>query len=135
MRRFFTITLLAALLLTAVNSPSAQQRAAAPAGHEARAGTPGSPAADEDFALANQELTKLTRRLGTDRKFAKRFIEAARARDRAKTGALLKEAGVRGDIKVEAGGVSGGDQASNLTITFCLGPICITIIITRNAAS
>jgi hypothetical protein len=136
MRRFFTLTLLTALLLTAGNSPSAQQRVANPVRQETKAEAPdGRAAADEDFARACQEASKLTGRLGTDRKFADRFVEAARAQDRAKTDALLKEAGVRGDIKVQVGGASGDDQANKITITFCLGPVCVTIIITRKSAA
>jgi hypothetical protein len=134
MRRFFTLTLLSALLLTAGNSPSAQQRAAAPVRQEIQGKKADRAAADEDFARANQEVSKLTRRLGTDRKYANRFIAATRAQDRAKTEALLKEAGVRGGLKFDEGSVEAGDRAGNFTITFCYSRTCITITITVTAA-
>lgn len=134
MRRFFTLTLLSAFLLAAGSSPSAQQRGAAPVRQETRVEKPGPVAADEDFAPACREASKLTGRLAEDRKFADRLVEAARAQDRAKTEALMKEAGVRGDFKVDAGSAGPGEGAAKLTITICINRTCITIIFSRNSA-
>lgn len=135
MKRFFTLTLFSALMLTAGTSPAAQRRAAAPVRQETRAEKPDGAAADEDFASANREACKLTGKLAEDRKYADRFVEAARAQDRAKTEALLKEAGVRGEFKVDAGSVAGDERDRAITITICVNKTCITIIITRYSAA
>ncbi len=129
MRRFFTPTLLTALLLAAGNSPAAQRRTAANVRQEARAERPDRAAADESFARANLELSKLTRRLGTDRRFADRFIKAAMSHDRARTDALLKEADVGGAVNVEAtGGAAGGQSIIiiTVTVTVCKDDWCTT---------
>src|SRR3712207_435339 len=135
MRRFSTLTLLTGLRLPAANSPSAQQREATPVRQETRAVKPGSPAADADFAPACREASKLTAKLAEDRKFADRLVEAARAQDRAKTEALLKEAGVRGELKVDLGRETAGGQARAITITICIEKYCVTIIIHKNSAA
>lgn len=135
MRRFFTLTLLSTLLFTAGNSPSAQQRTASPVRQEPKAEALDIASADEDFARANREASKLTGKLAEDRKFADRLVEAARAQDRAKTESLLKEAGVRGDLKVDVGRVAGDERARTITITICINKNCITIIIHKNSAA
>jgi len=134
MRRFFTLTLLSALSGAAVNPATARQRAAAHVAQEAGAGKPGRPAADEDFARVNREVSKLTGRLAEDRKFADKFVEAARAQDRAKTEALAREAGVRGDIRLDAGSVAGDERTRTITITICINKNCVTIIIRKHTA-
>lgn len=132
MKRFFTLTLLSALMLTAGTSSTAQQRTSGYGRQETRSdrgGRADRAAANESFARANLELSKLTRRLGTDRKFADRFIEAARSHDKAWIDALLKESDVGGAVNVEATGGSVGEQSIiiiTVTVTVCKGGWCTT---------
>lgn len=118
MRKFYTLTLLSVLLLTLVSSPSAQQRVANVVRDEKRVDQAKK---DAEFTRISQETSKLTSRLGADRDYSNRFLETARAHDRATLEKLVREAGVRSPLKLDV--KNSGGQSTDFTISICIGAL------------
>lgn len=121
MRKSLTLTLLAILLMSLGSTPYAQQRVAKAEGPLVKAEKP---KAEASFAQANQEISKVSGKLGADPKYSSRFLEAARAKDKTTLERMLRESGVRSEFKLDVKSKGGGsDQSTDFQIQICIGAL------------